>query len=382
MFLIRSLDIGGAQRQIVVLARGLIQLGHEVSVAVFYPGGKLEADLHDDGVKVIPLNKSGRWDVIPFFIRLHRIVSCESPDVVYGFLGTSNILAVLLKMALCRLRVVWGVRASSLDLGQYDWFFRFGCAVESRLSKYADLIICNSRAGLEYSAGNGFPRQKMIVIPNGIDTEKFKPDSSARERTRREWGIGEDEMLIGLAARIDPMKGHPIFIRAAALLIGRRRGLRFVCVGDGEGRYKAELRQLACELGLDDSLIWAGARSDMPAVFNSLDFSVSSSCYGEGFSNSIAEAMSCGVPCVATDVGDSSFVVGDTGRVVRCDDPAEMAEALMSLIEESEKDKAGRRQAVRDRVLNEFSVFKLARHTESCLKGMHAERETSIPEGG
>lgn len=97
LFLIRSLDIGGAERQLVILAKGLHQQGHEVSVAVFYVNGPLEKELHETSIPVFALHKSGRWDVLPFFKGSVRVVWKLKLRVIYGFLGTPNVVATFLK---------------------------------------------------------------------------------------------------------------------------------------------------------------------------------------------------------------------------------------------------------------------------------------------
>lgn len=364
LLLCRSLGVGGTERQIVVLARGFHQQGHEVSVMVFYASGALEKDLHENGIPVFDLRKSGRWDVLPFFMRAVRVVRKLRPEVIYGFLGTPNILTAFLKPIIPRAKVVWGVRASNVDLDRYDWLSRLSYRIECRLSRFADLIICNSRAGLEYATAHGFPKGRMTVIPNGIDTERFKPDSAARARIRAEWGVAENEMLIGLVARLDPMKDHPIFFRAAALLAQERQDVRFVCVGDGLEPYKGELYQLANKLGLDGRLIWAGARLDMPAVYNALDVASSPSCYGEGFSNAIAEAMACGVPCVVTDVGDSALIVGGSGCVVPPAMPDALCEGFRQMLKRMGPDL---RQAARVAIINRFTNTVLVSDTVGAL---------------
>ena len=170
------------------------------------------------------------------------------------------------------------------------------------------------------------------MIPNGIDTEKFRVLPDSRIKLRREWRIRDGQLLIGLVARLDPMKGHPVFLRAAALLAKERDDVRFVCVGDGPD--EMELHQLSHELGLDSVLIWAGSRLDMPAVYNALDILVSSSSYGEGHSNVIVEAMACGVPCVVTNVGDSARIIGEAGGgvVVHPDDTDALFMSIQKLI--------------------------------------------------
>jgi glycosyltransferase involved in cell wall biosynthesis len=338
LFLARSLNVGGAQRQLCVLAKELKGRGCDVAVAVFYGDGTLQPELVHWGIRVIDLGKKHRWNVLSFVLRAVSTLRRERADVVYTFLCLPNILAVLAKPLLSASRIVWSVRASSIDPRRYDWTLALLLRLESVLSRFADLVICNSRVGMEHAAERGFPRTKMVVISNGIDTVRFRPDPAARRRLRREWGVGDDEALIGLIARLDPMKDHPTFLRAAAQMAAERADLRFVCVGDGPASYRHELAAQARRLGLEDRLIWAGSRDDMPAVYCALDVGCSSSAFGEGFSNAVAEAMATGVPCVVTDVGDSARIVGDTGRVVAAGDVAALQSALLETLARSRAD--------------------------------------------
>ena len=367
LFLARSLEGGGAERQLVNLALGLARRGQRVAVAVFYDGGPFGAELAAAGVQLLVVGKKGRWDVLSFLTRLLRLLRAQRPAVLHSYLGGPNITAVVLKPLLPGTRIVWGVRASNVDLRRYDWLARTSYRIERSLARYADLIICNSRAGLEYAAAHGFPRKKMAVISNGIDTENFRADAVARTTVRTEWGVSESEILIGLAARLDPMKDHPTFFRAAVMLSQARRDLRFVCVGDGPEPYKSELRLLAAALGLDKELIWAGGRRDMSAVYSALDIVTCSSSSGEGFSNAIGEAMACGVPCVVTDVGDAAHIVGNTGCVTAPGDHRALAAAIGRLADLPSKERVTLGHACRERVVSEFGMETLAQRTERAL---------------
>ena len=124
LFLVRSLDRGGAERQLIVLAKGLASRGHAVSVAVFYGGGVYENELAEAGIRVINLGKTGRWNILLFLNRLMRLLRKERPTVLHSYLGVPNILAAALKPLLPGTRIVWGVRASNVDLSHYDWLLR------------------------------------------------------------------------------------------------------------------------------------------------------------------------------------------------------------------------------------------------------------------
>lgn len=354
LLLTRSLNYGGAERQLVVLANGLHERGYSVSAASFY-GGPLEKDLLDAGVPLFNLKKNKRWDVFPFLWRLTGLIRRERPAVLYGYDTVPNLLTFLLKPLFPRTKMIWGVVNSDMDLTKYDWLrrvvFRFG----NFFARFADMIIVNSYAGRDYYVKHGYPAHKTIVISNGIVTEKFKNDPAGRARVRAEWGIKEHEILIGLVARIDPMKDHPSFLQAASMIAKEREDVRFVCVGDGPDALRSKLKALSSEQGLNGRLTWAGFRGDMPAVYNALDILVSSS-FTEGLSNVIGEAMACGVPCVVTDVGDSGVVVGETGEVVPPREPALLKAGIDRLLRKKKDPLNTLAADCRKRIVENFSL--------------------------
>lgn len=371
VFLIRSLTFGGAERQLIALAKGLHARGHDVHVGVFYAGGPLEADLHAAGVPVTVIGKSGRWDVLGFSIRLARFLHRERPHVFHGYLGSSNTLGVLMR-PFHGGRVVWGIRASDIDGDRYDWFYRFDGFVERWLSRFPDLIIANSNAGREHVVGRGFPKDRAIVIPNGVDAARFRPDQRLRAAARACLGVAADDLLVGRVGRLDPQKDYPSFLRAAAVIARERPAACFICVGAGPAGAERHLSELGEELGLGDRLIWAGPRDDMPAIYNALDVMVSSSAYGEGLPNVVAEAMACGVPCAVTDSGDSAWVVGDLGRVVPPGDAAALARATIALLDAVANGDVDR-TALRQRIVREFSLARLVDQTEAALRPLVRE---------
>lgn len=366
-FLIHSLYYGGTERQLVTLAKGLHDQGHSVLVTVFYRNGPLEKDLHDGGVQVQGLDKRGRWDMLNLLLRLIRLLRKENPDILYGHLGVPNLLAVIVKPLFPRMKMVWGVRASNLNRSRYDWLSYVIFKACSRLSRFPQLIIVNSHAGMAFHCEQGYPPDKTSVIHNGTDIEHFCPDHEARQLVRAEWQVAKGEKLIGIVGRLNPVKDHPTFLRAASLLAQEREDVHFVCVGAGPTDYWQELQSLAKELRLTERLIWAGAREDMPAVYNALDIATSSS-YSEGFSNVICEAMACGVPCVATDVGDSARIVGELGVVVPAQDPKELANGWKTCLSLLPRDEPAVSRRIRERVKQKFSKEHLVESTVKVLE--------------
>lgn len=326
------------------LARGLHQRGHLVSIAIFYKRGALIADVERVGIPIIDLKKRGRWDILGFIMLARQRLRKQQPDVLYSFLGGANIVAAAMRIGMPQVKLIWSIRASNVDLSKYDWLHRVSYRFERLLSGAPDLIIANSYAGRRHAVANGFPAERIEVVTNGIDIDCFRPDDALRDAQRIEWGLADDEIAVGVLARLDPMKGHRDFLCAAARLAQLRSDLRFFIVGAGPD--ESDLKKLAAELCRARKLTFTGVAPNPVAAFNALDICCSPSRFGEGFSNSIAEAMACGVPCVVTNVGDSASIVGQTGAVVPPSDPHALGQAILGLaarLDDESKRKARRR---------------------------------------
>lgn len=374
VFLIRSLGSGGSERQLSTLARALDKEYFDVTVISFYSGGSFEKELKENNIRLVCLSKRGRWDVLSFLWRLIGELRKLHPDILHSYLVEPNLLVVLLKPFFRPTRVVWGLRASNMELEHYDWLARLNFRLQCLASRFADLIIANSESGRDYHVSQGFPPEKCIVVHSGIDIEEFKPDPASGRRVRAAWGVPDGRILIGQVARFDPMKDQPGFLKAAELLSRERDDVRFVSVGGGSNDYAATLRQLAKEYGIADRMIWAGARDDMPAVYNALDI-VCSSSLSEGLPNAIAEAMACGVPCVVTDVGDSAFLVGNTGIVVPPNDPRALANGLKECLDNLS---IMRGERPRSRIEERFGLSRLRDETQAALKALKPNRRGKV----
>jgi len=266
LFLIRSLDCGGTERQLALLAKGLHQRGHQVVVSCFYSGGLFEEEITNIGIKLCPLHKRGRWDLCRFLFGVFRVVRQERPDIIHGYLDEPNIISTSIRLLFPKVKSVWGIRSSTKEISQYEWLgkltFKLGCI----LSRFAHAIIANSDAGRIYYVTMGYPNEKIVVIPNGIDTAIFQFDSGARIKLRSEWGISEHQKLIGIVGRLHPVKDHQTFLMAAALLGKTNSEVRFVCVGYGPHPYKESLKRFTRELQLQSSVKWVNTRSDISSI--------------------------------------------------------------------------------------------------------------------
>lgn len=371
VFFIGKLKCGGAERQLLNLARGMKDNGHDVSIITLYPDGLYTSSRRGAlfTVKLIPLwkyeannipKKFYQFALAPMLLR--KIIKQIDPDIIYSLLYLPNLFAWLATRGLFSKRLVWGVRSSNMKL---NWKLAVAERIDAFISRTVPLVIANSNAGLQYHKKHGHSPQQFKVIPNGIDTEKFKYSAHSRKKIRREIGLSQHQPLIGIIARLDPMKDHPTFLKAAFLVSRKVNNAKFICVGKGPKKYTDRLYRLTDELKIKDRVVWFGERSDMTEIYCALDMLVSSSSYGEGFSNVIGEAMACDIPCVVTDVGDSAIIVGDRTLVVKPGDPDILAQAIISTLKT--KEEQINPEQFRERILNYYSFKRLCDLTEQSL---------------
>ncbi len=362
LFLIRSLNVGGAERQLLTLVDALDRTSFNPVIVKFYSGGTLLPEFEKRGIRVETAGKSGRWDIFSFVSNLTKIIRAEKPDILCSYLVAANLLALIFRDFWKVPHVITSIRHSFLRKEDYDWTASFMYWVEDHLSFRADRVIINSFVGARQAEERGIPSSKIVVIPNGIDTDRFVPSANLREETRRKLGYSSLDMVIGMVGRLDPVKDHSTFIKASAYLIDKNPHFRFLIVGDGSDDYSNRIRSEISRAGLDTVFQILPAERDPVPVYNALDICVSASV-GEGFSNVIAEAMSCGVPSVVTDVGDSGMIVGETGRVIPAGDPEQMGRALTQLSEMTSGDRMSLGLKARQRIQSEFSVVKMVSAT-------------------
>lgn len=354
-FLIRSLDSGGAQTQLALLADALLHRGHDVSILTFYPGGLVSDELEKSGITPICLNKTGRWDIIGFSWRLVKALRTFKPDVVYSFLTTSNVLTVLIRPFIGPSRLIWGIRATNMDLKLYGRIDRLSDALEARLSHQVTAIICNANQGLEDAVQRGMPRHQLVHIPNAIDTTRFQPTTERRASLRHEWGIDENDFVIGMAARYDPMKGHDVFLAAARRIRAQHPHVRFVLAGRGTENID------------EPGIIALGERADMQDVYPAWDIVCLSSLFGEGYPNAIGESMACAVPAIGTDVGDTADIIGETGWTVPPGNEDALCDAFNIALSHTAEDLRNCGIKARARIESLYSLDLLAKRTEAVL---------------
>jgi glycosyltransferase involved in cell wall biosynthesis len=325
LHLITGLRRAGAETMLVKLVGALDRGRFEAQVISLIERGPLAADLEAMGIPVLSLDMRSKLDPRPI-ARLIAIIRRLRPDVIQTWLYHADLAGLIAATLLRRTRrLLWNVRCSDMDFAATR---ERGTALMVRLlARYSAGpagVIVNSRAGRLDHERLGYRPRRWIEIPNGFDLAHWRPDATAAARLRAELRLPEDALLIGMCARVDPMKDHANFLAA----IGALRAQLPAAHGVLAGRGTEMLTNRVAELGLAANVTLLGERSDLPLLLPGLDAFCLSSAFGEGFANVLGEAMASGVPCVATDVGDAAEIVGDTGRIV----PPRQAEALAAAL--------------------------------------------------
>ena len=306
----------------------------------------------------IPVTSLGMRHGVPdpiALMRLTRLLRSGRPDAVQTWMYHADLIGGLAARR-AGVPVVWGIHQSNLER-RYNkrrtlWTVR-ACA---RLSRNLPArIVCCSQASARAHARIGYDADKMTVIPNGFDLDAFTPDPTAGVALRDELGVADGAPLVGVVARFDPQKDHRNFVEAAGRVHAARPDAHFVACGLGVTNQNLELARWIAAAGLDGRAHLLGQRADVARVLAALDVAVSSSA-GEGFPSVVGEAMCCGVPVVATDVGDTAELVGDSGRLVPPHDPGALSAAILDVLTLPERDRRSLGLAGRERIRGRFAL--------------------------
>ena len=368
--LINALGTGGAESMLYRLLANLDRAQFRVRVMT------LVDSIEPFGPKIralgIPVDTLGMRRGIPnplSALRLARWLREDPPDVLQTWQYHSDLIGGLASRMVGGIPLVWGIRHSDHSPGDTKRLTMLTMSLCATLSRWLpDRIICCSEASRRVHLDVGYAPEKMVVIPNGYDLAAYRPDLPARGGVLKELDIPEGASVIGMAARFDPQKDFRNFIQAAALLHRRRPDAYYVLCGTDVTWENGQLRTCIAKAGLQDRFRLLGRRSDMPRLFAALDIAALSSSYGEGFPNVVAEAMSCGVPCAVTDVGDAALIVGDTGRVVPLRNPEALAEAWQQLMDLGAEGRTRLGIAARQRIKDHYDLPQIVHRFQSLFQ--------------
>ncbi len=354
LHVISGLEAGGAELFLERLLQTMDASEFEPAVVSLEEIGPIGRRLQHRGIAVHALGAGFSPTGIAAILKMRKVTCRLAPDLIQGWLYHGNLGASLARRAAgLRCPVVWNVRHSLDGWREETAGLRALIRLGGMLSGSAARIVFNSEMAARQHERLGYPKVKAVIIPNGFDCERFRPDAALRLATRRELEFDSQAIVIGMVARYHAVKDHETFLQAAHILLEQAPMTRFLLAGKGAERQNPALRRLLEKSGLTERAPALGEREDIPALMNALDICVSSS-RAEGFPNAVGEAMACGVPCVVTGVGASAELVGDTGRVVPARAPESLAAALLELVRAGTAARKQLGAAARERILRQY----------------------------
>jgi len=327
------------------------------------------------GIRVDSLGMS-RGVPNPFsFLKLLSLIGKIDPDIIQTWMFHADLIGGIAGRISGISPILWNIRSSPLDVSTTKKTTLWTVKACSKLSHYVpDVIVGASRTAQLEFARTGYDLYKIVFIPNGIDTDEFKPDPKAQRRLKRKLDIPDDSLLIGLVARYDPQKDHNNFIESARRLHSRFSEVHFILCGDRVSWENRELADRITKTGIQERFHLLGRCDEITLIMASLDIATITSAYGEAFPNVIAEAMASGVPCVATDVGDTHLIVGNTGRIVPPGDSSLFSEALFEISKMDDTERRMLGGQGRARIKTEFSLSAMVSRYETLYKTVCVNR--------
>jgi glycosyltransferase involved in cell wall biosynthesis len=358
--IITSLDTGGAEMMLYRLAKELKEQQYEQHIICLRPLGQIADLLIQAGIPVTSIGMNFGFPSYKNISNLVRLIKDQKPDIVQTWMYHADLLGGIATILAGKIPIVWGIHNSTVDLKliKFNTFLviKF-CAFLSNWLP-TRIVSCSQQAR-EVHVRAGYKDEKFLFIPNGIDINVFHPNRSAHANLRKYLGIQDDTKIIGLIARFHPQKDIENFLKAADLINEKRPEIHFVLCGDGMTSQNLELARWVSRGHNQNTIHLLGRRLDIPWIMAGLDILALSSSFGEAFPLVLGESMASGIPCVSTDVGDSAYLIGDTGLIVAPRDPRALAGAIMEMISLPDKQIKKMGEDARLRIEQNFSLIKM-----------------------
>jgi glycosyltransferase involved in cell wall biosynthesis len=366
-YVLTSLGVGGAERQVLALAERMKARGHAVSLIVLLPRQPEEWSTTLDAVRL-----DMRKNPVSLFNGLRkarRFLRDFQPDLIHSHTFPANLAARLLNLRSSTPPLISTIH----NVYEGPWPRMMAYRLTDPLSRRTTAV---SRAAADrFVRLKAVPARKCSVLTNGIDTAEFVPNPERRERVRAQMGF-QNEFVWLAAGRIQPAKDYPNLLRAFSVVRQATPAARLWISGEAESPEAEAVQALAAKLGLGASVRWLGLRRDMPALLDAVDGFVLASAW-EGMPLAVGEAMAMEKPVVATNVGGVRELIGECGALVPAKSPESLAKAMLDLMGSTPETRRAFGRAARERIQNHFSMDAKADEWEALYRAELARQGTS-----
>jgi len=359
LHIITGTSVGGAESMLYKLVR-LDHSSHNVVISLTDWG--LFADkISQMGVSVHALKISKNpVSVLKGVFNLLYYCYCYRPNIAVFWMYHSCFSSFLLRLFYWRkLKIIWNIRHTLDNIKNEKKLTRFLIRTLAKFSWFPEKILYNSSVSASKHEKFGFLKSKQEIIFNGFDIDQFKPDLVRRKHFRKTYNFTDADFLIGHAARYHPMKDHLTLIKSFKRVLEKYPKAHLLICGRGVNQNNMSLVKQIHSLGIAKNVYLLGQLIDLRDFYSALDLFVLSSAWGEGFSNVLGEAMACGVPCVATNVGDAARIVGSEECIVNPKMPEALAESILKQINKINGIEKSPSDRVRQHIINSFSLPKI-----------------------
>lgn len=318
--------------------------------------GKYGKLLLKKGIKIYTLNmQPGKFSISSFF-KLIKILKKEQPNIVQTWLYHSDFFGGVATRVAGIKNLIWNIRHSDFDKKHTKKKLLILIKILAKISSFLPkrIIFC-SKKSIKLHKKIGYQANKIEYVPNGYDTKKFKP------YTKKDINDVDHKTLLGCVARLHPQKDHKTLLHALNI-VKKKYVVNFKCILVGLGMEKKNLKitNLIKKYNLEKEILLIGSRKNINTIMRKIDIHILASSYGEAFPNVIAEAMASGTPCVATNVGDTSLIVGNTGWITKPNNPKLLAKKIVQAIKKSRsKEWKNQCKIARDRIVKNFSIKRM-----------------------
>jgi glycosyltransferase involved in cell wall biosynthesis len=348
--------IGGAQRMLIRLLSANPESMEQNMVVVLCRAGAWGEQLQSAGVTVHELGMDSIMDLPRVFYQLIKLISSFKPDIVQTWMYHADLVGGLAAWISGYNNIIWGIRhTAALSNKPRTVLVMKICAFLSHW--IPKKIVCVAEASREEHIKCGYDAGRMDVIHNGFDFSDFTVSQEQRDLLRKECHVSEEDILVGCVGRFHSDKGQENFVKGAKIVSLTHLKVKFLLVGTDCDANNATLMRWLNDNGVQDRFVLLGERNDVSACLAAMDiFCLPSRT--EGFPNALGEAMSMGLPCVSTQVGDVGVLVGDTAILVPPEDEQALAEGLLKVLALTNGQRQQMGKQSKERVMKEFSIAK------------------------
>lgn len=356
LFVTTGLSVGGAERALYSLINGGLLSHFEIQILSLTDLGHYGNKFQTMGIVVNCLYLKNPFY---FFLSVLRILWISwkfKPDLVQGWMYHGNIFSFFIVIFLFfKPKLFWGIRQTFYDISKEKFLTRIVIRMNVRFSPFTNAVIYNSQKSQIQHEAFGFSARNSHYIPNGFDFALWKKDLSLKKQLRQQLNIPDNAFVVGYVGRYHPMKNIELLFDSMIYILNKYSYVYFYIIGKNTNSSNPSLKHYYDKIP-SNRFFSFGEIDDVPKFIQCIDLLCLTSSWGEGFPNVIGEAMSVGIPCVATDIGDSSFVIGDTGWIIPPGDIFSLIRAIESAMSEPASFRHLRSEFAINRISKNFNI--------------------------